>query len=382
MLITGATGYVGPVVIQRLRTSYPNEQLRAIDAGWFLSQHDGTEPAYEVLLDELILGDIRDASKHWFIPGEPIVHLAGVSNDPIGHQYASVTKEINEVSTLRMAQLAKESGASAFVFASSASVYGAGSPEPRKEDSAINPQTAYANSKIRAEIGLSELASSDFKVTCLRFATACGWSPRLRLDLVLNDFVASAIATGRIAVLSDGLPWRPLIHVRDMARAVDWSVSRSRQEHSDYVVVNVGSDEWNFQVRDLAHAVASVLGDIAVDINTEAQSDRRSYRLDFSLWRQMAPDHQPAESLPDTIKELAFHMKNLPDLDSEFRASNRIRLKRLEELQATGWIDETLRWRSGSHGTTSPSPKDKHPVEQVAMLHRTSRGGGLDCEGS
>ncbi len=345
MLVTGATGYVGPVVIQNLKTSYPRERLRAIDAGWFLSQHDGTDPAHEVFLDELILGDIRDASRSWFNPGESIVHLAAVSNDPMGHQYASVTEEINEVHTLRMAQLAKESGASAFVFASSASVYGSGSSEPRREDSEVNPQTAYARSKIQTEIGLRKLASPDFKVTCLRFATACGWSPRLRLDLVLNDFVAAAVTTGRIEVLSDGLPWRPLIHVRDMARAVTWSVSPARQERSDYIVVNVGSIEWNFQIRDLANSVASVLGDIAVDINTEAQPDTRSYSLDFSFWRELAPEYQPIESLPDTIKELAFHMKNLCDLDSGFRSSNRIRLKRLEELQASGWMDERLRWR-------------------------------------
>src|SRR5262249_34403879 len=155
---------------------------------------------------------------------DAVVHLAAISNDPIGHAYEEVTFDVNSRASVELARLAKDSGVGSFIFASSCSVYGSADDRPRTEQSELGPLTAYAKSKVRTEQGLRDLAGSGFRVTCLRFATACGMSDRLRLDLVLNDFVACALSAKRITVLSDGTPWRPLINVADMARAIEWAV--------------------------------------------------------------------------------------------------------------------------------------------------------------
>lgn len=347
ILVTGCLGYVGPSVLRRLRAVYPSAQLCGIDAGFFADQHDDLSPAPEIALDELAFIDVRDIEVSHFEGVSHMVHLAAISNDPMGDRFAALTHDINQVQSLRLAELARSAGVKSFTFASSASVYGAGGSTPRNEFSDLDPQTAYARSKVATEQGLAELAGKDFLVTCLRFSTACGWSPRVRLDLVLNDFVASAVASAEIVVLSDGTPWRPLIHVRDMARAIDWSISKERLEYGFYVVANVGRDDWNFQVRDLATAVAGAIGDVEVSINKEAMTDKRSYRVDFDLWRRLAPNHQPMESLSSTIAEMSEQLTGVKDLDAEFRRSTRIRLHRLQQLTDRGYLSHDLRWIQG-----------------------------------
>ena len=178
----------------------------------------------------------------------------------------------------------------------------------------VNPLTAYARSKVASEKSLAELAGPDFIVTCLRFATACGASPRLRLDLVLNDFVASAVTSGVIKILSDGTPWRPLIDVEDMARAFDWAIDRSASNGGEFLVVNAGSNVWNYQIRELAEAVANAVPGATVEINKNAAPDKRSYRVDFSLFESLAPDHQPQVTLEQAIAEL----KRLTGIDEFF----------------------------------------------------------------
>jgi len=344
VLITGNLGYVGPSVMAQLRESFPEAELVGFDAGFFASQSDGLAPAPEIVLDRQFYGDVRDLGPEHLDGIDALVHLAAVSNDPMGDRFAEVTEDVNQLQSIRIAQLAKQSGVGAFVFASSASVYGAGADGARSETSEVAPQTAYARSKIGTEEGLAPLADDSFTVTCLRFSTACGWSPRVRLDLVLNDFVASALTAGCITVLSDGSPWRPLIHVRDMARAIDWALSPDRNTAPSYVVTNVGCEEWNFQIRDLANAVGAVLGDVEVSINTDAPADKRSYRVDFTKWRELAPNHQPTQTLDSAIAELAANFRTLPDLDENFRQSTRIRLHRLNELKDAGLMGDDLRW--------------------------------------
>ena len=232
---------------------------------------------------------------------------------------------------------------SAFVFASSCSIYGVGDREPRTEESPVNPLTAYAISKVRAERDLAQLAASDFRVTCLRFATACGMSPRLRLDLVLNDFVASAVAVKRIDILSDGSPWRPLIHVRDMARAIDWAIGRAAA-HDPFVCLNAGSDAWNYQVRELGEAVAAIVGGVETHINQAAPPDKRSYRVSFKRFASMAPEHQPRFDLTRTIADLAEGLEAMGFCDPNFRESRLMRLNMLSELRRTGYLDGRLCW--------------------------------------
>ena len=190
---------------------------------------------------------------------DAIVHLAAICNDPMGSAYEEVTLDVNYQAGIGLAQRAKEAGVRAFVFASSCSMYGAGGEGAKTETSTLNPLTAYARSKVLSEQELAPLADENFCITCLRFATACGWSDRLRLDLVVNDFVAGAVAAGEINILSDGTPWRPLIHVQDMARAIEWAISREADNGGDFLAVNAGSDQWNYQVHDLADAVAAAI---------------------------------------------------------------------------------------------------------------------------
>ena len=171
--------------------------------------------------------------------------------------------------------------------------------------------TAYARSKVDTEKGIKKLASDDFVITCLRFATACGMSERLRLDLVLNDFVAGAITSNTIDILSDGSPWRPLIHVKDMARAIDWALARLSSNGGDFVSINVGSNTWNYQVKDLAYAVTEELPLIKINLNIDAPPDKRSYKVDFSSFQKLAPDYQPIMSLEDTVKELIVGIRRI-----------------------------------------------------------------------
>jgi nucleoside-diphosphate-sugar epimerase len=208
----------------------------------------------------------------------------------------------------------------------------------------VNPLTAYARSKIDTEQALVQMPRGNMVISCLRFATACGMSDRLRLDLVLNDFVASALATGKITVLSDGSPWRPLIDVADMARAVEWAIGREENEGGGFLTVNAGSNQWNYQVKELAEAVARMVPDTTVEINSAAPPDKRSYRVDFSLFAKLAPAHAPQVTLEDSIKRLSIGLREMHFADADFRNSQSMRLKVLEAHIANGRLDENLRW--------------------------------------
>jgi nucleoside-diphosphate-sugar epimerase len=288
--------------------------------------------------------DVRQIKKEMLAGVDAIVHLAGISNDPMGNRFEEVTLDVNHRASVQLARKAKEAGVKAFVFASSCSMYGAAEDIPRTEKAPLNPLTAYAKSKVLTERDLEPLADKGFKVTSLRFSTACGISDRLRLDLVLNDFVAGAVASKRITILSDGTPWRPLINTKDMARAIDWAIIRDKKDGGDFLAVNVGSDEWNYQVKDLAEAVARVVPGVDVSINKDAQPDKRSYRVSFDLFRRLAPEHQPKFDLITTIKELWSGLEAIGFNDKDFRNSKLIRLKVLTGLRDRGLLTGNLEW--------------------------------------
>jgi nucleoside-diphosphate-sugar epimerase len=354
ILVTGNMGYVGPGVVQRLRRAYPGATLVGLDMGYFASVLSDAVVIPECRVDMQYFADIRRPPVESLSGVDAVVHLAAISNDPMGRRFETVTFEINHRAAVALAAMAKNAGASSFVFASSCSVYGAAGDEPRKEESPVAPLTAYSKSKILAEQDFARLADQDFRVTCLRFATACGMSDRLRLDLVLNDFVAAALTTKRIQILSDGTPWRPLIHVRDMARAAEWALRRD-SDTCHFLTVNAGRDDWNFQVRQLADAVATVLPGIDTWVNPDAVPDGRSYRVSFERFRQLAPDHQPQEDLVKTIAELAEALERMKFTDEKFRESDFIRLNVLARLQARGLVDENLRWTPAVLGERWPS---------------------------
>ena len=345
VLITGNMGYVGPVVVGHLRQRHPNAELIGYDSGLFAGCLTAGSRAPETMLNRQHFGDVRDLPVELLNGVDAIVHLAAVSNDPIGDRFEAVTDAINRHASLRLAGLAAASRVHHFVYASSCSVYGSAGAQARRESDAINPLTAYARSKVMTEQGLRQMDLNGMTLTCLRFATACGMSPRLRLDLVLNDFAACALTSGEITVLSDGTPWRPLIDVRDMARAIEWAIVREEADGGRMLVINVGSDERNHQVRELAQAVAAALPGTSVSINRAAPPDSRSYRVDFSVFRELAPNHQPLYSLGDSISSLVSGLRSIDFDNADFRRSaSLIRLNALSSLIEQGTLDADMRW--------------------------------------
>jgi nucleoside-diphosphate-sugar epimerase len=344
VLITGNTGYIGPLVYRHLRKAMPDVSMAGYDSGFFAHCLTGAPRFPETFADAQYWGDVRDFPEQLLEGVDAVVHLAAVSNDPMGVRFEKVTEAINFESSAAIARKAAKCGVKRFVFASSCSMYGYAEGGPRKEEDELNPLTAYSRSKVATEKALVGLAGSGMVTTSLRFSTACGWSDRIRLDLVLNDFVACAIASKEITVLSDGTPWRPLIDVKDMARAIEWGLTRDPKKGGENLAVNVGSSEWNYQVRDLAEAVARIVPGTSVSINKDAPPDKRSYRVDFSLYEKLAPRHQPQVSLDQAIREILAGLQTMNFSDPNFRASQFMRLKVLEKHIAEKRLNEQLRW--------------------------------------
>lgn len=344
ILITGNMGYVGSVVVPWLRRSRPDAVLHGYDNAYFAHCLTGAQELPERSLDAQFFGDVRALPPAFLEGYDAVVQLAAISNDPMGNRFESVTLDINQRASVDIARAAAAAGVASYVFASSCSVYGIAEGGPRREGDPLNPITAYARSKIGTEQTLAGL-DTGMTVTCLRFATACGMSGRLRLDLVLNDFVACALATGEISVLSDGSPWRPLIDVQDMARAIDWAIGRPAAQGGRYLAVNAGSDDRNYQVRDLAHAVAAALPGTRVSINVDAPADSRSYRVDFGLYAALAPQHQPQVELGASIARLVAGMQAMAFDDADFRSSSLVRLNVLDRHIVDGRLDLALRWQ-------------------------------------
>ncbi len=344
VLITGNMGYIGPVLVRRLRESYSTINLIGLDMGYFAPLLTASAFLPECRLDAQYLGDVRWADQAILNNVDAVIYLAAISNDPMGATFEKVTLEVNYRAAIDIAQKAKGKGVKRFIFASSCSVYGFAEEKAKTEDSPLNPLTAYARSKIEAEEKLKSLADSSFGVTCLRFATACGMSDRLRLDLVLNDFVASALTAQRIIILSDGTPWRPLIHIVDMARAIDWALQRTSEGGENFLAINVGSDEWNYQVATLAEAVARSIPGTKIEINKNAQPDKRSYRVSFAKFKALAKSYQPEIDLVTAIEDLKKGLQKMDFRDANFRHSNLIRLNVLKQLKQDGQLTDDLSW--------------------------------------
>lgn len=332
ILITGNLGYVGSELTKILRNTFPESTLVGYDIGYYSKNVTTNLTVPEIYLNRQIYGDVREFPEDLLKGFDTVVQLAAISNDPIGNKFEKVTFEVNHEAVVNIAKKAKKQGVKNVVFASSCSVYGFAEESARTEQSEVGPITAYAKSKVFAERDLKNLADDNFKITCLRFATACGMSDRLRLDLVLNDFVAGALASNEITILSDGTPWRPLINVRDMARAIIWAHLRKPEESGKFLIVNTGSNEWNYQIKELAEKIHHILPEIKVSINKDAQPDKRSYRVSFDQFKKLAPDFQPGYNLETTIKELVAGLKAIDFRDKNFRKSRLMRLNVINEL--------------------------------------------------
>ena len=343
ILITGNTGYIGPVLAKYLRKEGDDLFLIGFDNGYF--SHCLTNSLYNPIFDydKQYWGDIRKFPSEILEGVDSVIHLAAISNDPMGKSYEDVTNEINFESSIQFARMAKASGVKNFVFASSCSIYGFAEDGAKDEKSTLNPLTQYARSKVAMEEALREIAEDSFIVTALRFGTACGMSDRLRLDLVLNDFVAGAIVENKIEILSDGSPWRPLINVKDMSRAMNWALNRENGEDK-FLAINTGSDSWNYQVIELAERVASLIPSTEIKVNTNAAPDKRSYKVNFDKFSNLAKNHTPIVDLDKTIEELAEGLSKMKFNDPNFRNSYFMRLKVLESLQDSKILNEDLAW--------------------------------------
>ena len=350
ILVTGNMGYVGPLVLRRLRESYPGITLVGYDMGYFAHCLTGAQRLPESRADAQYFGDIRQVPEEILRGVDGVVHLCAISNDPMGALFEDVTLAINHRASVDLAQKAKRAGVKRFVFASSCSVYGFAEGGPRREEDALNPLTAYAKSKVHTEQDLASMASDTFMTTCLRFATACGMSDRLRLDLALNDFVAGALVSKRINILSDGTPWRPLIHVKDMARAIDWALQRDHRDGGTCLTLNVGSEAWNYQVKDLAVAVAKLIPNVEVSINKDAQPDKRSYRVNFDKFTKMAQGFLPAVDLAAAVVDLRDGLMTMKFADQDFRTGEFMRLVTLRRLRDSGQLTDDLVWIDRSKG--------------------------------
>jgi len=345
ILITGNLGYLGPCIVRQLRQTFPGIGIAGIDTGYF-TDCAIADPSSLEQPDHQFLADIRELPAGLFNGVDAVVHLAALSSASMGKTFETLTGDVNFRASMELARRAKKAGVKSFVFASSCGVYGPGLDGSQagegSERSEVNPSGMYARSKLATEYGLRTLAGRDFTVTCLRFAAACGASPHLRLDSVLNHFVACAIARGEIRVLTDGSPWQQLIHVRDMARAIDWAIARPSANGGSFLVVNAGSDSWTWRAAQLAHAVAECLPGVAVSTNPDAPG-ARSTRADFSLFRRLAPLHQPRMKLAPAIEEMQSA------LERYFAANGTdftrlIRLRALSDLIERGRLTAELRW--------------------------------------
>lgn len=343
ILITGNMGYVGSELVKHLKSKNKNWRLHGYDTGYFANNCINNDNLPEVNLCTQFYGDIRNINKNFLKNIDIIIHLSAISNDPMGKNFSKQTKSINLDSSINLAKLAAKMGVKHFIFASSCSMYGIGGKHPKRETDSLNPLTTYAKSKIDFEKFMFKKKLGTMKFTSLRFATACGMSDRLRLDLVLNDFVASAIYKKKIEILSNGQPWRPLIDVKDMCRSIEWAILRKNRDKK--IAINVGQSKNNYKIIDLAKEVQKIFPKVKITINKNAPNDLRSYAVDFSLYKKLAPNHQPIMTIKKSILELKDGLKNYNQKTTEFRQSNLMRLKSLEFLIKKNKINNNLYWK-------------------------------------
>jgi len=315
-------------------------ELVGLDTGYF----DACDFGVVSCPFPMIRKDVRDINAGDLAGCDAVIHLAALSNDPMGELNRELTLEINYKSSVRLARLAREGGVRRFLFSSSCSMYGAGGDAPLTEDAPLRPLTAYAESKVRTEEEVSKLARPGFSPVFLRNATAYGSSPRLRADLVLNNLAGWAFTTGRIRIMSDGTPWRPLVHVEDIARAFSAALA-APVETIHNQAFNVGVDGENYQVRDIAESVRAALPGSVVEYAGNASPDARDYRVDFGKIRQLLPAFTPVWNASRGAADLIEQFRRNRMTASEFQGPRFTRLARLRTHLESGALDGELRWR-------------------------------------
>jgi nucleoside-diphosphate-sugar epimerase len=337
VLITGHEGYIGSVMAPAFLEA--GHEVVGLDTGYFAD----CKLVPELAEVPTVRKDIRDLE-----PGDvegfgAIVHLAALSNDPIGNLNDSWTEEINYEASLRLAELAREAGVERLLFSSSCIMYGMSEAAVVDETAPLDPKTEYARSKVQAERAISELASDAFSPVFLRNGTVYGLSSRMRFDTVFNDLLARAVTTGRVVVYGDGTPWRPVVHVKDLVRAFRAALEAPREKIHDEAF-NTGADHLNYQVGKLARIAVEAVPGCELEVLGEAGADKRTYKADFSKWTRTFPDC-PFEWTPERgASELCEAFQSVGLTVEDFEDERFTRLRWLRRLLDSGAVDGALRW--------------------------------------
>lgn len=341
IFVTGTEGYIGSRLVPLL--SGHGHEVIGTDTGYYRDGWLFSDNSRMPVTARTLLKDLRQITADDLRGCEAVVHLAELSNDPLGQNNPQITHEINHRGSVRLADLARGAGIRRFVYTSSCSVYGAGTGDFLDETAKANPQTAYAECKVLVERDVGQMAARDFSPVFLRNATAYGPSPRMRFDIVLNDLCALAWTTRRIAMTSDGSPWRPVVHVDDICEAIYRSVI-APQEAVHGKVFNVGQNSDNFRVRELAQIVAEEFPGCELSVGTSA-GDTRSYRVNFDRIHRELPGFACKNTPRDGARQLHQLFKRIEMQPETFQFRAFTRLKQLKYLQATQQIDEAFYWR-------------------------------------
>jgi nucleoside-diphosphate-sugar epimerase len=339
VLITGHNGYIGSVLAPLVQAA--GHDVVGLDTFLFEKATLGQEPAQ---IDSLRM-DLRDVQVDDLRGFDAVMHLAALSNDPLGDVNPQVTFDINHLGSVRLARLAKEAGVGRLIFASSCSLYGIAGDEMLTEEAAFNPITPYGVSKVLFEQDVAKLADDDFSPTFLRNSTAYGVSPRLRADVVVNNLVAIAFTTGEVVIQSDGTPWRPLVHIEDITRAF-LAVLHAPRELVHNEAFNVGRSEENYRVRDLGELVEQVVPGSKVRYAEGGGPDPRCYKVDCAKIARVLPEFQPQWTVRRGMEQLRDAFKANGLTREDLNGDKFFRIKRIRALQSQGLLDESLRWTS------------------------------------